>query len=455
MSPTQQLLDTKDERLRELFEFLRFPSVSAQSDHAEDVRRCAEWVRDKLGAIGCEVEIMDTQGHPVVYAEMIVSDKLPTVLIYGHYDVQPPEPLELWESGPFEPVVENGAIIARGATDDKGQVFAHIKAVEAHVKAGGKPPLNVKFLIEGEEEVSSVNLPKFIDSNREKLKADIVVVSDGAQFGPGQPAITTSLRGLVFVEVKVTGPNRDVHSGSFGGAVKNPIEALAEIIAGLKDSDQRVTIEGFYDDVAPVSEGDRQAWKKLPRDESEYTRKLGVPELVGEAGYNTLERTWRRPTLEINGITGGYQGEGAKTIIPSWATCKITMRMVADQDPQKIIKAAAAKIKALAPKGVTVEVFEHDAVPAIMTPTDGPWTEAACRAYKTGFGVEPLLMGEGGSIPVVATFKEKLGLNTLLLGFGQHDDNAHSPNERFRYDDFEAGCRTAVALLDELAQVTP
>lgn len=453
MSPTDQLIETKDERLDELLEFLRFPSVSAQSAHNEDIVRCAEWVKDKLNAIGLKAEVCGTDGHPVIYAERHVSDDLPTVLIYGHYDVQPPEPLELWKSPPFEPVVENGAIVARGATDDKGQIFAHIKAVDAHLKAKGELPLNVKFLIEGEEEVSSINLPIFIEENKERLAADIVVVSDGAQFGPGQPAITSSLRGLVFVEVKVTGPNRDIHSGSFGGAVKNPIEALSEIIAGLKDEKHRITIDGFYDDVAPVSDTDKQAWAKLPYDEIEYAKKLGVAELVGEEGFTRMERTWRRPTLEINGITGGYQGQGAKTIIPSWATCKITMRLVANQDPQKIIKAAAARIKSLAPKGVTVEVFEHDAVPAVMTPTDGPWMEAASRAYKAGFGVDPLLMGEGGSIPVVATFKEKLGLDTLLLGFGQHDDNAHSPNERFRYEDFEAGCRTAVALLDELAQV--
>jgi len=453
MTTFETLATVKENRLEQLYEFLRFPSVSAQSDHNDDVRNCAEWVKEHLTKIGLSAEIIGTDGHPVVYAERLVSADLPTVLIYGHYDVQPPEPLELWKGQPFEPVMEGGYIIARGATDDKGQIFAHIKAIEAHLKTSGELPLNVKLLIEGEEEVSSVNLPKYIEANKDRLRADIVVVSDGSQFAPGQPAITSSLRGLAFVEVKVTGPNRDVHSGSFGGAIENPIHALAEIIAGLKDEKRRITIDGFYDDVAPVSDSDREAWKKLPQDEAEYIKKLGVPELVGEEGFTTQERTWRRPTLEINGITGGYQGEGAKTIIPSWATCKITMRLVANQDPHKIIKSAAKKIKELAPKGVTVEVFEHDAVPAIMTPTDGPWIEAASRAYKVGFGVEPHLMGEGGSIPVVATFKELLGLDTLLLGFGQHDDNAHSPNERFRYEDFEGGCKTAVALLDELAKV--
>ncbi len=453
MSPLEYLNKEKESRLEELFTFLRFPSVSAQSAHKNDVNACADWLKKHLTDIGLSAEVCPTDGHPVVYAERIVSDDLPTVLIYGHYDVQPPEPLELWNSGPFEPVIVDDAIYARGATDDKGQVFAHIKALESHLKTNGELPLNVKMLIEGEEEVSSANLPKFIEANRDKLKADIVVVSDGSQFAPGKPAVTYGLRGLVFVEVKVTGPDRDVHSGSFGGAIENPIHALCEIIAGLKDENHHITIDGFYDDVDPVTDFEKESWKKLAVDDTEYAKGLGIPEVVGEKGFTTLERTWRRPTLDVNGITGGYQGEGAKTIIPSWATCKITMRMVPSQDPVKISASAVKKIKELAPKGVTVEVFEREAVPAVETPTDGPWLEAAGRALKAGFGVEPLFMKEGGSIPVVGVFKELLGLNTLLIGFGQHDDNAHSPNEKYRYNDFEGGCRTAVALLDELAKV--
>jgi acetylornithine deacetylase/succinyl-diaminopimelate desuccinylase-like protein len=453
MSPAEYLASQKEQRLAEYFEFLRFKSVSAQSSHKQDVIDCANWVRNHLEGIGMTAEVCQTDGHPVVYAERIVSDSLPTVLIYGHYDVQPPEPLELWKSGPFEPVLVDGVIYARGATDDKGQVFAHIKAIESHLKSNGELPLNVKFMIEGEEEVSSANLPKFIENNLEKLKADIVVVSDGSQFAPGKPAVTYGLRGIVFIEVKVTGPNRDVHSGSFGGAIENPINALCEIIAGLKDENRHITVDGYYDDVDPVTDFEKESWKKLKVDEAEYAKGLGIPEVVGEKGFTTLERTWRRPTLDINGITGGYQGEGAKTIIPSWATCKITMRMVPSQDPDKVSAAVVRKIKELTPKGVTVEVFEREATPAVETPTDGPWLEAAGRALKTGFGVEPLFMKEGGSIPVVGVFKELLGLNTLLLGFGQHDDNAHSPNEKYRYEDFEGGCRTAVALLDELAKV--
>lgn len=455
MTPVEYLESQKDNRLEQLKELLRFPSVSAQSKHKKDMSACAEWLKNHLEKIGMSAKVLSTDGHPLVYAERIVSKDKPTVLIYGHYDVQPPEPFDLWKTPPFEPTMRDGAIYARGAVDDKGQVFAHIAAIEAHLKANNELPLNVKFIIEGEEEVSSVNLPKFIEANKEMLQADIVVVSDTAQYAPGQPAITYSLRGLTFVEVKVTGPNRDIHSGSFGGAVKNPIEALSQIIVGLKDEKGRITVAGCYDDVIEVTPAEKELWSKLPVDDEAFAKELEIPEMVGEDGFNRLERTWRRPTLEINGVTGGYQGEGAKTIIPSWATCKITMRLVAHQNPEKIIKALTARIKELTPKGVTVEVFEHDAVPAIMTPTDGPWVKAAMNALSAGFGATPLLMGEGGSIPIVATFKTVLGLDTLLVGFAQHDDNVHSPNEKFRYSDFEGGCRTAVALLDELAKVTP
>lgn len=454
MTTLEFLAESKDARLEQLYKFLRIPSVSAQSQHESDMTKCAEWLRAHLDDIGMPAKIMETGGHPVVYAERHVSDDKPTVLIYGHYDVQPPEPFDLWESGPFEPTMRDGAIYARGAVDDKGQVFTHIKALEAHLKANGELPLNVKLIIEGEEEISSANLPGFIEKHKEMLKADIVVVSDTAQYAPGQPAITYSLRGLVFSEVKVTGPNRDLHSGSFGGAVKNPIEALSQIIAGLKDENSRITVAGCYDDVIDVTEAEKELWSKLPVDNDAFAKEIAIPEIVGEKGHSRLEWNWRRPTLEINGITGGYQGEGAKTIIPSLATCKITMRLVADQDPVKIMKALTARVMELAPKGVTVEVLEHEAVPAIMTPTDGPWVKAASAALETGFDVAPLMMGEGGSIPIVANFKSILGLDTLLVGFAQHDDNTHSPNEKFRYSDFEGGCKTAVALLDELAQVT-
>jgi len=453
MSLLEALRDSKQKRLDELFTFLRFPSVSAQSKHAADIRKCADWLRGRLSGMGLKCQIMETAGHPVVYAEKIVDLNKPTVLIYGHYDVQPPEPFELWRSGPFSPTLENGSIVARGSTDDKGQIYAHIAAVETHLTTTGTLPLNVKLMIEGEEEISSANLPGFIEKHRDLLKADIVVVSDGSQYAPGQPSVTHGLRGLVFIEIKVTGPNRDVHSGSFGGIINNPLNALCKIVAGLKDADNRVTVEGFYNDVLPTTDFEKRMWAKLPTDDRKFAGELGVPELVGESGFSTLERIWRRPTLDLNGITGGYQGEGAKTIIPSWATCKITMRLVPNQYPKKIMKAASAKIEALSPKGVTVEVFEHDGVPAVETPTDGPWLEAAGRALKTGFGVDPVFMKEGGSIPVVQVFKEKLGLDTLLIGFGQKDDGAHSPNERFRCEDFENGCRTATALLSELGAV--
>lgn len=453
MTPLDYLKEQENNSLEQLKQFLRIPSVSAQSKHEPDMKKCAAWVADYLEDIGIKSKIMDTGGHPVVYGEYHNSDDLPTVLVYGHYDVQPPDPLDLWKTGPFEPIEENGYLLARGSTDDKGQVMTHIKGAEAYLKTVGSIPVNLKFLIEGEEEVQSENLDLFIEKHREMLKADIVVVSDGAQYSLDQPAINFGLRGIAFVEVKVIGPDRDLHSGSFGGAIANPANVLARMIGQLHDDNGRIAIDGFYDDTYSMTEWEKEQYDKLPFDGDSYLASTGSKKFWGEDGYSTLERTWVRPTLDCNGITSGYQGEGAKTIIPSWASTKITMRLVPDMTPNDICDKIEAYLKKICPETVTLEVIKHGGANPVQVATDGPWLEAASRAIKTGFGKEPFFTKEGGSIPVVGTFKTVLGLDTLLIGFGQHDDNAHSPNERFLIRDFHRGCRTSAALLEELSKV--
>jgi len=453
MDPKAFLDAHKDERMKQLFEFLRFPSVSAKSDHTKDVLACADWLCAHLNTIGIESKVMPTGGHPVIFGSRISSPDKLTVLYYGHYDVQPQEPLELWTSGPFEPVIKDGYIMARGATDDKGQLWTHVKALEAYLSSGKELPVNIKVIIEGEEESGAENLANFVKENAEMLKADIIVISDSAQYGRGLPAVTYGLRGVTFIEAKVTGPDRDLHSGSFGGSVANPINVLARMIGALHDENDRVTVDGFYDDVMEISDWEREQFGKLPFDETEYLAKTGAKSLHGEKEYSVLERIWCRPTLDINGITGGYQGEGGKTIIPSWASCKITCRLVPHQKESDVADKLEAYLKKLCPETVHLEIIKHGGAAAVVVPTDGPWLEAAGRAIKTGFGIDPVFTKEGGSIPVVGTFKEVLGVDTLLLGWGQSDDNAHSPNERFAVDDFERGCYTALALIDELAKV--
>ena len=453
MTPFEYLEQSEKQRTDELFKFLSFPSVSAQSAHKQDVLDCANWLKDHLDQIGFKTTMYPTAGHPIIYAEYIVSESKPTVLYYGHYDVQPPEPLNLWTTPPFSPEIRDGYFYARGATDDKGQTFTHIKGMESVIKSEGTLPVNVKFLIEGEEEISSANLPEFIRKDTKMLKADICVVSDTAQFNKTLPAVTFGLRGIAPAELFVYGPNRDVHSGTFGGAIANPVTVLCEIVAKLHDHNRKVTVPGFYKDIKPASKWERQQFKKLPFKEAEYNKSLGVLAIEGEKGFTTFERTWIRPTLEINGITGGYQGEGSKTIIPSYASCKITMRLVPNMKPADICNKLEKYIKKIAPKSVRVELRKYAGAKGVNVPTEGPWLEAAARAIETGFGKKPVFMKEGGSIPVVSDFKEHLGLDTLLIGFGQHDDNIHSPNERFRIVDFERGCKTAAALLFELAKV--
>ena len=453
MTPYEYLQRTEKKRLEELFAFLSFASVSTKSDHKKDVAACGKWLANHLANIGFKSELLPTRGHPVVYAEYTVDKKLPTVLYYGHYDVQPPEPYELWKSPPFKPEVRGGYIYARGAADDKGQVFAHVKGLEAVIRATGSLPLNVKMIIEGEEEVHSTHLPGFIKKNKRMLKADVIVISDSGQFGPTLPAVCFGLRGIAFVELSVYGPNRDVHSGSFGGAIANPVNVLCNMVGQLHDRNGKVAIPGFYQHAKAISKWERSQLRRLPYNANSYKKSLGVPALHGEKGYTTYERAGSRPTCDINGIKGGYQGEGAKTIIPSHASCKITMRLVPDMDPNDICDKIEKYLHRIAPKSVRIKVVKHGGARAVVVPTEGPWLEAAARAIKKGFGKQPVFIKEGGSIPVVVDFKEVLGLDTLLIGFCQKDDNVHSPNERFRVRDFERGCKTAVALPVELAGV--
>jgi len=452
---TKEFLDqNKQTRVDELFEFLRFPSVSAKSEHKKDVLACAEWLKNHLtNKIGIESNIMPTAGHPVVYGEKISSPDKLTVLYYGHYDVQPSEPLELWKTEPFNPIIDGDYIIARGSTDDKGQLLTHIKALEAYNATKTNLPINVKLLIEGEEESGAENLANFVKENADMLKADIVVVSDSSQFARNKPAVTYGLRGVAFVEVKITGPDRDLNSGGFGGAVPNPVNVLAKIIGSMHDEDGRITIDGFYGDVVPISDWEKEQFARLPFDRDEYLKKVGSKGLHGEKGYTVYEQTWARPTLDVNGIKGGYQGEGGKTIIPSWASAKITMRLVPNQDAADVCDKIEKYIHKICPDYVECEITKHGGAAAVVVPTEGPWLEAAGKAVKSGFGIEPVFTKEGGSIPIVGTFKEVLGLDTLLLGWGQNDDNAHSPNERFSVSDFHRGCYAGLALIEELSKV--
>jgi acetylornithine deacetylase/succinyl-diaminopimelate desuccinylase-like protein len=440
MTPLEYLKRTEKKRLEELFYFLHFASVSAKSEHKQDMVACATWLGEHLRKIGFQSEIHPTGGHPLVYGEYLVDKNLPTVLYYGHYDVQPPEPYDLWKSPPFQPVIRSGYIWARGAADNKGQLFTHVKGLEAIIRATGSLPVNVKLLFEGEEEVHSAHLPSWLKKNRKMLKADIAVVSDTGMFGPDLPAVTFGLRGIASVEVFVYGPSRDVHSGSFGGAIANPANILCHLVGKLHDKNNRVTISGFYDKVVPLSKWERRQFKKLPFGKRDYLKNSGAPDFHGEKGYSTFERSWSRPTCDVNGLTSGYQGEGAKTIIPSFASCKITMRLVPNQDPMDICNKTEKYLLKIAPKSVNVRVDKHGGARAVVVPTEGPWLDAAARAIKAGFGKDPLFTKEGGSIPIVGDFKTILGLDTVLIGFCQNNDNIHSPNERFKLRDFERGC---------------
>lgn len=432
----------KERFLDELLELLRIPSVSADSKYKGDVARCADAVKDHLLRAGCDTaEVCATAGHPIVYGEKIVDPSLPTVLVYGHYDVQPADPLNLWHSGPFEPVIKDGKIFARGACDDKGQMYMHIKALETMVKTNSMP-CNVKVMIEGEEEVGSVNLGKFLEDNKQKLKADIVLVSDTSMISMEHPSIESGLRGLAYMEVEVTGPNRDLHSGVYGGAVANPATILCKMIASLHDENNHITVAGFYDKVQELSDAERKAINNAPFDLAEYKAELGVKEDWGEKGYTTLERTGIRPTLEVNGIWGGYIGEGAKTVLPSKAYAKISMRLVPNQVSDDISDLFKKHFEAIAPDSVQVKVTAHHGGEPVVTPTDSAAYQAAAKAIRTTFGKEPIPTRGGGSIPIIALFERTLGLKTVLLGFGLDNDNIHSPNEKYDVANYYKGIET-------------
>ncbi len=432
----------KQRFLDELFELLRIPSVSADSTKKNDVRKAAEFIKEKLAAAGVDkVELCETPGHPIVFGEKIISPSLPTVLVYGHYDVQPPDPLDLWHSPPFEPVVKDGKIYARGACDDKGQVYMHVKAFEAMTKLKSLS-CNIKFMIEGEEEVGSEHLGKFVAANKEKLKADVILISDTSIISLDQPSITVGLRGLTYMEVEVTGPNRDLHSGVYGGAVANPVNVLSKMIASMHDENGHVTIPGFYDRVVELSASDREAMNKAPFNLDNYKRELGIDEILGEKGYTTLERTGIRPTLDVNGIWGGYTGEGAKTVLPSKAYAKISMRLVPDQDNNEITQLFTKHFLSIAPKSVNVKVTALHGGQAAVTPTNSKAFKAASNAFEEVWGKRPIPTRDGGSIPIVALFKKELGLDTVLMGFGLDSDAIHSPNEHYGIKNFVLGIET-------------
>lgn len=441
-------------RLESYIDFLRIPSISALPEHAPDCRRAAEWLAEALTAAGLEhAEVSETGGHPVVYADWLHATDAPTVLVYGHYDVQPVDPLELWTSPPFEPAVVGDRILARGAADDKGQIHAHLMAAAALLATRGAIPVNLKYVFEGEEESSSVHLDAWLTANRDRLSADVAVISDTGFFEGNLPAITLSLRGMMYAQIDVVGTEMDLHSGGYGGVVQNPANALASIIAGLKGPDGRIRIPGFYDDVAQLSEADRAAVAALPFDEDAYLRNLGLPALVGEVGYSTLERRGARPTLDVNGLWSGFQGEGSKTIIPAHAHAKVSCRLVADQEPDRIFEAFRAYVDEIAPPGVTTTVRLLGAGRPSLTPMDHPATVAAARALEATFGRAPVYIREGGSIPVCASFGTILALPVVLLGFVQPNCGAHAPNEWMDLGNYETSIRTIARTWDELVDL--
>ena len=441
----------RDRIQRELFEFLRIPSVSARSEHAGDVARAAEWTRDALDRIGFDVAIHETPGHPIVLgAWRKAPPDAPTLLVYGHYDVQPAEPLELWSSPPFEPTIRDGRLYARGSVDDKGQLFLHLKALEAHLAVRGTLPVNVIVLAEGEEEVGSEHLEHFIEAKKDQLRCDYVVISDSAMFAPGIPSILSSLRGMAYLQIDVQGPSGDLHSGSYGGAVTNPAMALARILATFHDADGRITIPGFHDKVKPWPDAVRKGMRSLPFDEGTFRHETGVSEVFGEAGYTTLERIWTRPTCEVNGLLSGYTGEGAKTVLPSAAMAKVSCRLVPDQTPDEIAKLVEAHVRKVAPSGISVTVRHLHGGRPWRADLEGPLYDAAKRALAAAFGREPVIVGEGGSIPVVGDFERILGAPVLLVGFGLPGENAHAPDEWMSVENFDKGTAAIAALWDEL-----
>src|SRR3954468_11415795 len=443
----------RDRYVEELKQYLAIPSISALPQHAPDVKRAAEWSADEMRRIGMQnVRLIDTPGFPVVYGDWLGAPGAPTILFYGLYDMQPVDPLELWESPPFEATVRDGELYARGSADDKGQVFMHFKAIEAHLKQNGKLPVNMKIILEGEEEVGSSHLDDFIREHKSELAADVGVISDSPMFDRGIPSICYGLRGLAYFQIDLRGTKTDLHSGSFGGAVANPAMVLAQVLAQMKDRGGRIKIPGFYDDVRELREEERAEFKKLPFNETRYRKELGAPKLFGESGYTTLERVWARPTFEVNGLLSGFTGEGAKTVIPAVAMAKVSMRLVPDQDPDKIAKLFEAHVQDVAPKTVQVKVTRMHGGKPWMTAYDNPFVQAAGRAIEKGFGRKPVFTREGGSIPVVSTFQEVLGLPSVLFGVGLPDENAHAPNEKLDVANFHGGIIASAFLYDEIAK---
>jgi acetylornithine deacetylase/succinyl-diaminopimelate desuccinylase-like protein len=443
----------RDRYLEELKALLAIPSISALPEHAADVRRCAEWCADEMRRIGLQnVKLIDTPGNPVVYGDWLNAPDAPTILFYGHYDVQPVDPVNLWESPPFEATIRDGEIYARGAADDKGQIFMHFKAVEAHLKQNGRLPVNMKFMIEGEEEVGSAHLDEFVRSHKSDLAADVVVISDSSMFAKGVPSICYGLRGLVYFQIDLRGSSTDLHSGSFGGAVANPAIVLAQMLAQMKDRGGRIKIPGFYDGVVALNEDERKAWATLPFNEKKYRKDFGIPKVYGETGYSTLERTWARPTFEVNGLLSGFTGEGAKTVLPAVAMAKVSMRLVPNQDPETIARLFEAYLHKIAPKTVELKVTRMHGGKPWMTAYENAFVQAAARAIERGFGQKPVLTREGGSIPVVSTFQEELGLPSVLFGVGLPDENAHAPNEKLDVSNFHNGIIASAILYEEISK---
>ncbi|MEL7497037.1 MAG: dipeptidase [Planctomycetota bacterium] len=444
----------------ELFEWLRMASIGTDSAYDAEVRQAADWLADKFRGLELKTEIIETCGHPLVYAESPPIEGAPVVLVYGHYDVQPPDPLELWDTPPFEPNVRDGKVYARGATDDKGQMITHLYGVEAYLKTKGALPVQVKYLIEGEEESGGEGLEAFLKGEydkevpvAEKLAADIVVISDCSQYAPGQPAITYGLKGIMYCQLNLKGPNRDLHSGSFGGSVNNPANALCEMLSQLKDAEGKVLIPGFYDNVLPLDDREREQFASLNFSDEEYKKEMGVDETFGEQGYTTLERRWARPTFDVNGLWSGYQGEGAKTVLPAEAGAKFSFRLVPNQDKETLAAALKTMLENICPPGIQMELEILHGAPGFVLSLDSPYMDAAARAIESGFGTRPVFIRSGGSIPVVNNFKSLLGIDTLLLGWGQDDDDPHSPNEKFTLDDYHRGIHASACLWDEIAKI--
>ncbi len=445
--------EQRQQQLGQLFELLRIPSVSTLPERAEDVKRCAQFLADDLKKIGMqEIKVMPTKGHPVLYAEWLDAPDAPTILIYGHYDVQPPDPLDLWDSPPFEPEIRDGEIYARGSADDKGQLFAYFKAIEAYLFEEGKLPVNVKLLIEGEEEIGSAHTHAFVNENQELLRADAILLSDSSMIARGVPAICCGTRGLIAYQIELGTADRDLHSGRFGGVAENPIQVLADMLSKLKDDDERITIPGFYDDVLELSAEEKQYFADLPFDEEGLKAEIGVSEFVGEKGYSPIEREWARPTLDVNGILGGFTGDGVKTIVPANAMAKITMRLVPNQDPDKILQAAKAYISSLAPSSVTLNISGEAGGTAYLTPLDHPVLKHISKAVQQSYGREPLFTRTGGSIGILSTFSDLLQIPIAMVGLSYPDDNIHAPNEHFAVEAYYAGIETAAHLLNELKE---